>query len=365
MASIYKRGRFYWIKYYVGSRCIRESLGTADFRKAERLKAKKELDIEKGEVDLTHKITIDGFLSQYAEYFLADHSKRTWRKSYGPSLRRFFKFVKKHCGTLRKINSGIGEDYKAARIRAGAGRGTINKDLAIGAAALNYAVKKGYIKENPLTANKVKRLKLPEYDFQYLTELEIGRLLRGIEGHRLEPMIQTALFAGLRASEIRWLEWLDIDFEKNLIHISNKDAHYTKSRKQRSVPIHESLRRTLENIPRTPQWVFPNTAGRIAKNNLEKSIRALSRRVGIDFTLQVLRRTFGTQLLTAGVPIKKVSQWLGHSSVAVTEKFYAKVITNGSDEDINKIPHFGKKHCAQKCAQDHGEGYQTLTKRTA
>jgi integrase len=44
----------------------------------------------------------------------------------------------------------------------------------------------------------------------------------------------------------------------------------------------------------------------------------------LEFRSHMLRDTFAVEMLLAGMPIEKVSKLLGHSSVAVTEKYYAK-----------------------------------------
>jgi len=54
--------------------------------------------------------------------------------------------------------------------------------------------------------------------------------------------------------------------------------------------------------------------------------------VGIDGTSHMLRHTFSVELLKAGVDIRKVSKALGHTSVTITERYYAK--WNKEQQDI-------------------------------
>jgi integrase len=44
------------------------------------------------------------------------------------------------------------------------------------------------------------------------------------------------------------------------------------------------------------------------------------------------RHTYASRLLTAGVPIARVSKLLGHSSIQVTERVYAHLIDDAHDE---------------------------------
>ena len=53
---------------------------------------------------------------------------------------------------------------------------------------------------------------------------------------------------------------------------------------------------------------------------------------GVPGTTHMFRHTFAVELLKAGVDIRKVSRALGHSSVTITEKYYAR--WNKAQQDI-------------------------------
>jgi len=44
----------------------------------------------------------------------------------------------------------------------------------------------------------------------------------------------------------------------------------------------------------------------------------------MEFRSHMLRDTFAVEMLLAGVPLEKVSKLLGHRSIAITERYYAK-----------------------------------------
>jgi integrase/recombinase XerD len=56
-----------------------------------------------------------------------------------------------------------------------------------------------------------------------------------------------------------------------------------------------------------------------------------------DVSSHWLRRGFGMWALNNGVPIEIVSRALGHSSIAITERAYAKVLSKTVVEAITKI----------------------------
>jgi integrase len=60
--------------------------------------------------------------------------------------------------------------------------------------------------------------------------------------------------------------------------------------------------------------------------------RQVFQAAGVDGTSHMLRHTFSVELLKAGVDIRKVSRALGHTSVTITERYYAK--WNRAQQDI-------------------------------
>ncbi|MFR0679419.1 tyrosine-type recombinase/integrase, partial [Dysgonomonas mossii] len=48
------------------------------------------------------------------------------------------------------------------------------------------------------------------------------------------------------------------------------------------------------------------------------------------------RHTFGTLLLSAGIPIESISKMMGHSSISSTQ-IYAKVTDDKISEDMDKL----------------------------
>ena len=65
---------------------------------------------------------------------------------------------------------------------------------------------------------------------------------------------------------------------------------------------------------------------------MDKMYRQVFKKAGIAGTSHVFRHTFSVELLKAGVDIHNVSKALGHSSVVVTERYYAK--WNKAQQDI-------------------------------
>ncbi len=69
-----------------------------------------------------------------------------------------------------------------------------------------------------------------------------------------------------------------------------------------------------------------------AVSTIDKMYRQVFQKAGIEGTSHMFRHTFSVELLKAGVDIRKVSRALGHSSVTITERYYAK--WNKAQQDI-------------------------------
>jgi integrase len=124
---------------------------------------------------------------------------------------------------------------------------------------------------------------------------EIKRLLGMVSGH-LRPLLITATFTGLRASELRGLRWQDIDLQRNELHVRQRADRYNKIGKlksesaQRIIPFGPLVRNTLRewkleyprlivegqeiSEPHKPEhYVFPNQNGEIEHHS--SIVRAL------------------------------------------------------------------------------------------
>src|SRR5262245_66491857 len=105
------------------------------------------------------------------------------------------------------------------------------------------------------------------------TREEIRALVEHLSG-RWRPLLLTAIFTGLRASELRGLTWADVDLKRGELHVRQRTARYGVMGKpkshagERSVPLSpivvNTLREWKAKCPRgSLGLVFPNGAGNI------------------------------------------------------------------------------------------------------
>jgi integrase len=148
---------------------------------------------------------------------------------------------------------------------------------------------------------------------------------------------------GLRAQELLLAEWSWIDLDTKEITIPKE---FAKSGKARTVPLLDRAIAILKQIPRhTPKHGEPSPyvlwrceSGKRFKD-LNKTLQRIARAAGItDLHIHDLRRTCGCRLLQDWkMPMEKVSKWLGHASIDITQKRYAFLKVENLQEALGRL----------------------------
>ena len=164
-----------------------------------------------------------------------------------------------------------------------------------------------------------------------------------IEQNPLTPKDRALLYllryTGMRRGEVLALTTEDIDFDKRMIRI-NKTlidqggrgviSHRTKTAAgNRSVPILNPLVIPLQDylsaLPRDQHYLFLNQNGNLYTANggywLMRHLRAVAG-LGEDVTFHTFRHTFITECYQAGVSLKKLQLWVGHTDIQATLNIY-------------------------------------------
>ena len=122
----------------------------------------------------------------------------------------------------------------------------MDRELQLLSRIFSLAVERGLIQTNPCKG--VKLSSVGRIVTRYLTPEEEGRLLAVLASprrERLRNVLLIGLHTGLRRTEILTLHRNQIDLARNIIELQ---AHQTKGKKFRAVPISETLRPLLEEL---------------------------------------------------------------------------------------------------------------------
>lgn len=153
------------------------------------------------------------------------------------------------------------------------------------------------------------------------------------------------LMTGMREQEVMHTYWSDINFAANTVRVSHKpDRNWTpKAYKEREIPIPVKLVKKLNawkpKTDKTCNLVFP-TSGCNPKLDFLDCLKACAQRAELnkeDFWLHKFRSTFATRCLWAGVDLRTVQQWLGHSDMESTMRYLKPSRSQQVRQKVNEI----------------------------
>ena len=210
---------------------------------------------------------------------------------------------------------------------------TINRYVQSFSAVLGAAVKDfHWLEINP--CRQIRKLKEPRGRIRYLSLEEQTRLLSVCEGS-LYLAVLLSLSTGARQLEIWQMRWGDIDFGRGIVIFP-----VTKSGIPRSLPLTKDCLGKLEErfLEReSEEWVFPSPVNLNRPNDFNRTWRTALRLSEIrDFRWHDLRHTAGSYLAMSRVPLRTISEILGHSNAAMSYR-YSHLSSEHLAEAINDL----------------------------
>ncbi|MBN1631073.1 MAG: site-specific integrase [Thermoleophilia bacterium] len=238
--------------------------------------------------------------------------------------------------------------------------------------ALHDAVKKKLIPYNPADAAEKPKIQHDSDgagEMKTWTREELDTFLAHVTTDRLFPMWRLAAWTGMRRGEVAGLIWRDVDLEAGTITVQRARVSVGAADVRESKPKTGSGRRQVEldseTVSTLAAWKDRQDAERKAwdENALNKDKWPGH---GLVFTLQDgsplhpdqltssfashakkaklptirlhdLRHTHATLMLAAGVPVKVVSERLGHSTPGFTMTVYQHVLPGMQREAVQSV----------------------------
>lgn len=325
MATIFKRGKTWYIDYRQNGERVQRSLGVHSKRLAELKKGEIELNIERGVLGLGKRVgsSTEAFESFQAE--IVDKKSPPWQKRMEQLIRPFRTWVLERRDQLVvKLSASDIEKFLGERRKQISDK-TLNEELAIIKRFFQWAVDREYLAKNP--AAKIDRYKHNQKAVRIFSPAELNLIWRHASPTQL-PYYQVLLLTGMRDGELRNLEWVDVDLANHQVFVRVKEDWKPKTGRGRIVPISPALHELLGCRERCGKYVFTTSTGKRWVPPRQPWVDLLNRireKEGVDLRGQVsihtFRHTFATFCLMGGVDIKTVSDILGHTSVKMTERY--------------------------------------------
>jgi integrase len=223
--------------------------------------------------------------------------------------------------------------------------------------ALKQATLWGLIVRNP--ADAVKAPRPQRHQMQTLDHEQTQRLMATVEGDPLEALYVLALMVGMRQGELLGLQWADLDVPSSRIQVRHslqwhqggiwsldepKTGHSRRGIKLPPTALlalkFHRARQAEQRLAAGPAWddhdlVFCNSLGRPIEraNVVARSFRPALHRAELPIIrFHDLRHTYATLALRDGVPVKVVSETLGHASIILTLDTYSHVLPDMQDD---------------------------------
>lgn len=240
----------------------------------------------------------------------------------------------------------------------------------------SYAFSEGLILRNPCENVIIPgKLDYKKEDIEVFTKDELSKILHAKENSMIKNLAIIAFSTGMRIGEILGLDESAIDESKGLIHIKQIVACYTQIEPDGSRHKVKKLQTPKTNnscrdipYPKELKSVFANELRRRAGNklrfgdmynseffdkkiifltdegnlvyhsNIERSWRLFLKRLDIPYRkFHSLRHTYATMQFQANIPLKTVSELLGHSNIQITANTYTHVLKEDMDKSVSII----------------------------
>lgn len=157
----------------------------------------------------------------------------------------------------------------------------------------------------------------------WLTKEQARALVEAATTPHIKLFLILGLSTGARAGAILDLTWDRVDFDQRTVDYRPTGRIQTNKRRT-VVPMNERAREALSEAykARLTDHVIEYAGRPVA--SVKKAIERLSKRTGIAFSPHVLRHTCAVWMAQDNVPMQMISQYLGHTSLRMTEQVYAR-----------------------------------------
>lgn len=199
---------------------------------------------------------------------------------------------------------------------------------------LNEALERGLIPSSPTSGlkkiayTKQPRAALPVADIQRILLVEHWRDLNAWRA------IMTAAMTGMRAGEVRGLEWGDVDEKRRRIYIRHNipchasEVTVPKWGKERVTIYPAKLREVLEPLRQDDGYVFAVEGKAVGYDALSNALESACVKAKVRATMHQLRHSLNTHLRGAGLPDDLLRGSFGWSSSAVHDGYTHRELYN-------------------------------------
>lgn len=228
------------------------------------------------------------------------------------------------------------------------------------------AMRRGLVAQNVASGVEFSSSSRTKSKIEIPTRAELVALLDSASAN-FRPLLMTAIFTGLRASELRGLRWTDVNMKAATVTIAQRADKFNKIGPPKSVASYRTITISVALVSCLREWklrcpigelnlVFPNTVGNILDYShlLRRQFFPLQIAVGmcdpkiIDGRPQIdnkgevvmkarygfhaLRHAAASAWIRQRIDLKRLQIWIGHENIQLTLDTYGHLIKDEEDD---------------------------------
>jgi integrase len=261
---------------------------------------------------------------------------------------------------LAELSTATVKDFRNQLIQEQRSRAMTKKVVASLGAILATAMESGKVAQNVVRVQTPRRRRERGLDQRHKRRLEVGidiptkDEIRAMLAHSqgwFRPLIVTATFTGLRASELRGLRWSDVDLDRGELTVRQRADRWgmigspKSDAGKRSVPLAPIVANALKEwrlaCPKgEADLVFPTSQGRPRQINTihTSGLVPLQKAAGIiegskpKYGMHALRHAAASLFIEQGFTPKRVQALMGHSTIQMTFDTYGHLFPAPEDD---------------------------------
>lgn len=251
--------------------------------------------------------------------------------NYRRDLKQFAEYLSQQKVRMKDVDNMVLRRFLAQLHRKQQKKSTISRKLAAIRSFFQFCLKKEWLEDNPAKLMSTPKQEKPIPSF--LSEEEINRFLDLPSSAapldlRDKAILELLYATGIRVSELVGINLEDVNFSEQLIRVKGK------GKKERVVPFGRKAKYTLRSYLRkrssinkgqiNEKAVFLNYRGeRLTVRSVERMVNKYIRLKAIQRKISPhsLRHSFASHLLSRGADLRVIQEFLGHESLATTQKY--------------------------------------------
>jgi integrase len=314
--SIFQRGRIWWVAYSFRGKPFRESAHTEDEKAARKLLKQRLKQVER-----------PGFVGPKEEKWTLADMKARISSDYRRKENRSFATVG-HCfkhlesefqfHRVIDITTPLVQGYVDKRLKAGASRASVNRELAYLRHGFKLMVKAGDISAMPAV---VELLHGENVRKGFIAPAEFAALLEKVADADARDLVAFLYASAWRSGEGKSLEWSQVDMDNNMIRLPPEKS---KSKKPRALPITgtimDVIQRRLQVRRLDCPYVFHRRGKQIA--SFRKVFKEAAKEVGMaGLVPHDMRRSAVRNFRRAGLSEHEGMKLSGHETDSIYRRY--------------------------------------------